>query len=1173
MMGPLLRIVSIVVFACFVGLKVNAQQPADCGTPGCLTCGAAFAAAPVAGTLGTVVNFIGSGVNPCGPSYTVTIPAGSVGSHARVNVRGGFNYTFSLCATVPDFNTKMYITTSTALLVACDDDGCGTPGGLSSLTFAPNLAVGTTNTYRVYVFDADCTPGTPTALSSAVTLTVTCNGVAPPNNTICTASPLAVGTSCTFQNGSTLGATGTTVAEASPAITLLPVTDCASGGTGYIANTGDVWFTAVVPASGTLGINTLEQSNCAGSFGLYRRTGGACPAAGVMTYVGGSCSQVGFTGPTSDPGNIFTGLIPGETLYIRYWERGGIVTENGSFQICAFDPQRPPNDNPCGAITLPASTTCNPVTYSNEYAAALGAGNTFAPADVTCGNTTTSGFRDVWFRVQVTAQMVSDGLTVTTFAGTLDDVAMSFYRFAPSCPAGGVLTNINTVAPGPACNSAISGSNLMAQVNTRSPDITPALVAGDIGSFIYVRVWSETPYYGTFSICARENITPLNDQPCGAITLPVNYGCSLTPANNAGANNTLSNVYGTGSIGNVPGGCAPNNNPAVADVWYQFTMPNPLPTAPILVNTEAGLLDNGGVAAYVQNPLPLPGPYSCALGNLRLSHIGCSSDTLPDSPFTATMGGLSINTTGRTPGETIWIRVWRQGGIDGNFSICVERTDVPVGDCVYTVNLFDTGADGWQGSDVTICNNGVCNTYTNLDGTPVTLQFGVISGTPFVVTYNANGAGQQAQNRFTVVQTSFTPNTSVFNSGNGMSNGSSYTTAAADCAPPPSPPTDCLGAVPMCNNVTESPTNNSGIPDLGNGNRGCLGGENGGSWYSLNVAQDGQMAFNINYTSIFFLFGFIPIAVADYDFAIWGPYGPYAPVVGAASDTASLTPICPPSTAPIRCDASLADILTGSTGLQINPALAVSQGAFGNQFVRHLNVTTGQVYLLYVTPNFGNSPYTITWNNTPTVPNPDPLPDFTEGDDMLVCGPLPVEMLYFDAKPSEQQVHVSWATASEMHSDFFEVQRSADGISFLPIGRVQAAGYSQGAIQYGFIDDAPLPGLSYYRLRQVDTDATWAFSRAVPVRFQSNVNSTGLDLYPNPANESVTLGFDLSNESGVVWRIMDTSGRLVITGNTAGEKGRNRLNVPLTALDPGAYIMDLRDGAGHSLGTARFVKQ
>lgn len=940
-----------------------------------------------------------------------------------------------------------------------------------------------------------------------------------------------------------------------------------------------MWYSAVVPASGSLGILTNELDICAGAFSLYRINSGACPGTVGMQYVAGTCTQEGLSGPGGDPGAIFNGLTPGETVYIRYWERNGPRYEHGEFQICAFDPERPPNDNPCGAILLPASTVCTPQTFSNEYASPLsGPVTADAPG---CGNT--AFFNDVWFTVQWTAQMDSDGLTVTTFAGGSADVAMALYHFTPgnSC-AGGNLTVIPTMGPGTACNDNISGSNLMASVNTRNPPIAPAppLAVGDL---VYVRVWSETPYFGTFSICAVENELPPNDDPCGAIPLDVNYGCVLVPANIANATWTNNNIYGSGSVPqmSVPA-CAPgaNSGTPVPDVWYSITVPNPIPTNGLItLDTDAGLFVDGGIAVYRET-----GTSTGCPGGLRLGFAGCQS---VGSSYSPDMPGITINVSGYTPGETVYIRVWQQSGPLGNFSICASRSDDPPGDCIYTVNLFDSGNDGWQGSDVEICNNGVCNTYTNLNGNTVTLDFGVVEGTPFSVTYSANGAGQQNQNRFSVVQTTFTPNTQAFNSGNGMVNGSVYSVIVS-CEPPPSPPTDCLGATPLCDPITGMlPNTDSGQPDLTALNRGCLGGENGGTWYTLNVAQDGIMAFNIDYTGGlgFSIFGFvIPLWANNYDFAIWGPYGPYLPIDPLGTDTAGTELMCPPGGAPIRCSNRYGDwpgallaigFYPASTGLQYNPALPVSGP---QRFVRHLEVQTGEVYLLYVNPtqvNVGAADYSITWNNlgpggAPLTP--DPLDNYFTGDDLLVCGPLPVELLAFDAQAEREHVNVTWSTATELNTAFFEIQRSADGYTFAPIGRVTAAGDSQQRLDYGFVDTAPLPGTSYYRLRTVDADDSYTHSHSVPVDF-GLPGGTGLDLYPNPANASITVGYELSGEGVVHWRVLDALGRGLDAGNTAGQRGRNRFVVPLERLEPGTYLMDLRHPDGSSLGTARFVKQ
>src|SRR5690606_38773066 len=117
---------------------------------------------------------------------------------------------------------------------------------------------------------------------------------------------------------------------------------------------------------GYIGIQTQEASLCAGAFQLYS---GNCPA-GTFTQLPGGCVIAGLTGPTAEPATVFdafgAGLVAGQTVYIRYWERNG--NENGSFEICAFEAIPPDNDEPCAAVELPLGTACVPATYSTENA-------------------------------------------------------------------------------------------------------------------------------------------------------------------------------------------------------------------------------------------------------------------------------------------------------------------------------------------------------------------------------------------------------------------------------------------------------------------------------------------------------------------------------------------------------------------------------------------------------------------------------------------------------------------------------------------------------------------------------------------------------------------------------------------------------------------------------------
>jgi hypothetical protein len=107
---------------------------------------------------------------------------------------------------------------------------------------------------------------------------------------------------------------------------------------------------------------------------------------------------------------------------------------------------------------------------------------------------------------------------------------------------------------------------------------------------------------------------------------------------------------------------------------------------------------------------------------------------------------------------------------------------------------------------------------------------------------------------------------------------------------------------------------------------------------------------------------------------------------------------------------------------------------------------------------------------------------------------LPIELLDFSATPKSNFVDLDWVTATETNNQYFMVQRSADGINFEDINRVEGAGNSSGVLFYTIKDHHPLNGISYYRLKQVDFNGAFEYSQVRSV----NYNSTGILIYPNP---------------------------------------------------------------------------
>jgi hypothetical protein len=92
---------------------------------------------------------------------------------------------------------------------------------------------------------------------------------------------------------------------------------------------------------------------------------------------------------------------------------------------------------------------------------------------------------------------------------------------------------------------------------------------------------------------------------------------------------------------------------------------------------------------------------------------------------------------------------------------------------------------------------------------------------------------------------------------------------------------------------------------------------------------------------------------------------------------------------------------------------------------------------------------------------------------------VPVQLIYFRGKSEADRVRLNWATATEINSSHFNVERSTDLKDFTTIGKITSAGDSRQRIEYNFLDEAPLPGVNYYRLKQVDKDGTSELSKII----------------------------------------------------------------------------------------------
>jgi len=112
------------------------------------------------------------------------------------------------------------------------------------------------------------------------------------------------------------------------------------------------------------------------------------------------------------------------------------------------------------------------------------------------------------------------------------------------------------------------------------------------------------------------------------------------------------------------------------------------------------------------------------------------------------------------------------------------------------------------------------------------------------------------------------------------------------------------------------------------------------------------------------------------------------------------------------------------------------------------------------------------------------------------CGILPIELVKFETIPENNSVKVKWETNSEVNNDYFTIEKSNDGTQFLPVGTVHGAGTSSATLSYSFVDDQPYQGINYYRLKQVDYDGQFTYSKTISVNVsEGDAVTEYFDLY------------------------------------------------------------------------------
>ncbi|XZF16544.1 GEVED domain-containing protein [Chitinophagaceae bacterium MMS25-I14] len=171
---------------------------------------------------------------------------------------------------------------------------------------------------------------------------------------------------------------------------------------------------------------------------------------------------------------------------------------------------------------------------------------------------------------------------------------------------------------------------------------------------------------------------------------------------------------------------------------------------------------------------------------------------------------------------------------------------------------------------------------------------------------------------------------------------------------------------------------------------------------------------------------------------------------------------------------------------------------------------------------------------------------------ITTASPLSLKLLSFTAVKKERAAQLDWLTADEKNTAYFDVQHSADGITWTSLERIKSVGNTSSEQQYSFTDMHPVTGNNYYRLQMADNDGSSTLSNVNMLVFTDGV--TVISMYPNPAKEEVHITGLTAGETILLYNL---AGQLLI--KQAVTKDAEILE--LRGYVPGVYEAVIMNGA------------
>lgn len=170
---------------------------------------------------------------------------------------------------------------------------------------------------------------------------------------------------------------------------------------------------------------------------------------------------------------------------------------------------------------------------------------------------------------------------------------------------------------------------------------------------------------------------------------------------------------------------------------------------------------------------------------------------------------------------------------------------------------------------------------------------------------------------------------------------------------------------------------------------------------------------------------------------------------------------------------------------------------------------------------------------------------------------LPLELLEFKGWLVNNDGALEWKTENETNTSGFILERSINGQDYQPVGSVIAAN-TTSIHQYNFTDPditSLETTIVYYKLKQVDTDGSYTYSKIVTLTIDKRKGS--IILYPNPVLRDMNLKIYTPQKEKLLWQLVDNNGRIIQYGRYELSPGTTVVSENISHISAGIYFMKI----------------